>query len=230
MVSPRKLVVCFGLGVFLFSGCQLAQWRVFQKTVPDNTAKPPAQIEGEKQAASYIKVVTTPPVADPAKTVQDVHEVATGLSASLGEPKKPVVAEDKDAIIAAQREGLLAKERQLDAWKAFGRKYAGTPLEDTGINLAGPAGLLGLLGVIALCIFCPGFVYVVVRIIPVLWGAARRMTVSIESFTRENPEAGSKLKTQYLSRKLHDSHKAFVKARKRAIKPEELVTAPAASA
>ena len=207
-------------------GCQLPQWRIFQKKVDPKMAETPAaQVEGQKRAAAYIVKRTEPPVAAPAMAVVDVHHVAVGLSASLGEPEKPVTLEDKDAVIASLRKGLQAKEAQLDAWKKFARTYAGKPLEDTGINLAGPAGLLALAGVVAACVFVPGFGYVLVRLVPVLWGMVRRMASGIESFAAEVPGAGEVLKNQYLSRKMDSIDKKIVVQRKKGIKPEEITTA-----
>lgn len=204
----------------------MAQWRVFQKKVDGADAvKPAAQVEGEKRAAAYIVARTTPPVADPVKAVVDVNQVATGLSASLGQPAQPVKAEDKDAVIATLAAGLKAKDAQLDKWRAFGRKYAGTPLEDTGINLAGPAGLLGLVAVVAACVFVPGFGYVLLRLVPVLWGMVKRMAAGIESFAVDAPEQGKVLKEAYLSRKMNEVDKRIVKQRKKAIRPDEIISA-----
>jgi hypothetical protein len=180
---------------FFVSGCQFAQWRVFEKKVDGKDAvKPAHQVEGEKRAAAYIVARTTPPVADPAGAVQDVNHVAVGLSASLGVPDKPVAVEDKAAVVAALTAGLKAKEAQLEKWREFGRKYAGKPLEDTGINLAGPAGLLAVAGVAAACIFVPGFGWVLLRLLPVLWGALRRAVGLVEAAAEKAPELISELK------------------------------------
>lgn len=219
-------VVAVVAWAFFVVGCQTAQWRVFQKKVDAKMAETPAaQSEGQKRAAAYIVKRTEAPVPDPAVAVQDVHQVAVGLSASLGEPAKPVTLEDKDAVIASLRKGLQAKEAQLDAWKKFARTYAGKPLEDTGINLAGPAGLLAFAGVIAACIFIPGFGYVLLRLVPVLWGMVRRMAVGIESFAKDMPAEGEKLKQAYLARKMNEVDKRIVKGRKKAIRPEEIISA-----
>lgn len=225
MVLTRPTI--FAVVLMCAAGCQLAQWRVFQAKVPANVEKPAAQIEGEKRAARYIEVRSTAPVPDPVTAVADIHSVAVGLSASLGEPARPVTLEDKDAVILALRAGLKAKDAQLDQWKAFGRKYGGKPLEDTGINLAGPAGLLAFAGVIAACVFVPGFGYLLLRVLPLLWGALRQMAVGVEAFAKEVPDAAEKLKTQYLARKMDSGPKALISRVKKRIKPQELQTAAA---
>lgn len=209
------------------SGCQMAQWRVFQKKVEAKDGeKPAAQVEGEKQAAAYIVARTTPPVADPVAAVADVNQVATGLSVSLGQPAKAVTLADKDAVIASLTAGLRAKDAQLDKWRTFARKYAGTPLEDTGINLAGPAGFLGLVGVIAACIFVPGFGYVLLRLLPLLWGFFRRTTEAIGEFAKSNPDAGKELAAT-LGDKMDKVHKRLVKARAKTHKLSAVISATA---
>lgn len=197
--------------VVVLTGCALPQWRVLQKTVPATLSeKPKAQVEGEKQGAAFIRDVTRPPVADAPKAVQQVHQVASALSASLGEPASPVVVEDQTAIIRALKAGLRAKEGQLAQWQAFGRKYAGTPLEGTGINLAGPAGVLGLVGVVAACIACPALGYALLRVLPLLWGYFRRTTAAVNELAQAHPDAAEKLKGR-LSARMDDAHKALVK-------------------
>lgn len=213
LATYAALAMAVAIALLALSGCALPQWRVFQKTIPaDQSAPPPAQVEGQKRAAAYIAAVTTPPVANPAQTVGDVHEVAADLSASLGQPKEPVKAEDRDKVIRGLQDGLKAKDAQLDAWRAFGRKYAGTPLEGTGINLAGPAGLLGLVGVVAACIACPALGYAVLRVLPVLWGYFRRTTQAIGEFAAERPEAGAALASK-LGDRMDKVHKRLVKVR-----------------
>lgn len=215
--------------VLTLPGCALMpEWRVFQKKVPATmNEKPPAQVEGEKQGAAFIRAVSTPPVADPAKAVAAIYPVANALSASLGEPAKPVTVADQDAIINSLRAGLAAKDAQLDKWRQFGRKYAGAELEGTGIDVAGPTGLLILAAIVAACIFVPGFGYLALRVVPLLWRALRQTAVGIESFAKENVEAGATLKTDFLARKMDNAPKKLVKNLKTRINPGELETAPA---
>lgn len=198
----------------LLSACALPQWRVFQAKVPaTESAKPAAQLEGERQGAALIRELSAPPVADPAHAVQQVHAVAVDLSASLGEPARPVRVEDQAEVIAALRSGLVAKERQLERWKEFGRKHAGTPLEGTGFNLAGPAGALGLVAVIALCVAVPPVGYILLRALPLLWGFFRSTTRAVADFAAARPDAGLELKAQ-LSRRMDRAHKRLVKTHK----------------
>ena len=217
------------LFVLAMPGCALLpEMRIFQKKVPaDMGVKPPAQVEGEKRGAAFIRAVSTPPVGDPAKAVAAIYPVASALSASLGEPAKPVTADDQEAIITSLRAGLAAKDAQLDKWRQFGRKYAGAELEGTGIDVAGPTGLLILAAIVAACIFVPGFGYLALRVVPLLWRAMRQTAVGIESFAKENVEAGATLKADFLARKMDNAPKNLVKKIKARIKPVELETAPA---
>lgn len=213
--------------VALSAGCALPDWRVFQAKVDAKAAeKPKAQVEGEKRAAAYLVARTTPPVVDPPAAVADAHQVASGLAASLGPPAEPVTAsvDDRDSVIASLRAGLEAKEKQIDQWRAFARKYAGKPLEDTGINLAGPAGVLALAGVVAACIAVPGLGWALLRIIPVLFGMVKRMTAGIESYARDMPEEGERLKAAYLGRKMDTLDKRVVKAAKKRLRPEDITS------
>lgn len=205
------LLLCASVSLWCL-GCTLPQWRIFQKIVPVDTGKPAAQVEGERRAAAYIVARTTPPVPDAARAVQDVHEVAAGLSTSLGQPAQTVTVEDREAVIKTLRAGNLAKDAKLQKYEEWSRKYGGTPLEDTGINLAGPAGFLGLLGVIALCIFFPAFGYVILRVLPVLWGFFSKTTEAIGEFAKANPDAGAKLATN-LRGAMDSAQKALVRRR-----------------
>lgn len=207
------LVALAAACLILAPGCSLPQWRVFQRQVPATQSEKPArQVEGERQGAALIRELTSPPVPDPGHAVQQVHAVAVDLSASLGEPAQPVRVEDQAAVVAALRSGLAAKDRQLDQWRQFGRKYGGTPLEGTGINLAGPAGLVGLVGVVVLCVAVPPIGYALLRCLPVLWGYFRSTTRAVADYAAAHPEAGDELKAQ-LSRRMDRAHKRLVKAR-----------------
>lgn len=202
------------VSVLLLAGCTLPQWRVFQAKVPEEKGKPAAQVEAERSAASYIAQKSAAPEPDPVAQVAAIHEVAVPLSSSLGEPKKPVVVtEDKDAIITSLRKGVLAEQQKAEQWRRFAIKYANKPLEDTGFNLAGPAGLLALIAFAAACVVFPAFGYLVLRVIPVLWGFFSRTTSAIGEFVQENPDAGDQLKTK-LSRKMDEAHKKLVRIRK----------------
>jgi hypothetical protein len=213
---------CCALIVVCFGACSLPQWRVFQKKVEGKAAeKPGAQIEGEKRAAAFIRNLTAPPVANPAAAVADVHAVAVDLSASLGEPERLAKAEDKDAVIADLRSGLRAKERQLDQWKAFGRKYAGVALEDTGFNMAGPAGFAALIGIAVLCVACPTLPWLLLRVVPRLYGALRSTAVGIEAAVKRHPAATAPVLAS-LSRKQDRSHKELLKRVRSGIKAHEL--------
>lgn len=208
------------------AGCVLPEYRVFQEKVDvRKVEKSSEELEAEKRAAAFIKVRTTPPVPDAPAAVRDVHQVATELSSSLGEPRVEVKLEDKEKILAELREALVEKDRKIEAWRNWARKYAGTPLEGTGIDLAGPAGLLAFAGVIAACILVPGFGYLVLRIVPALWGLVKRTAVGIESFAADHASEGELLKQGYLGRKMDTRDKKIIRRSvKPKIRPEELVT------
>ena len=210
MTSVRVLFLALLFGI---AGCAFPEWRVGQKKVPAALAEvPAAQTEGQRAAAAYIAKRTAPPVLDAPAAVADVHAVAVPLAASLGAPAKAVELEDREAVVRSLAAGLRAKEEQLEKWKAFGRKYAGTPLEGTGIDLAGPAGLFGLFAVVAACVACPALGYAALRVLPVLWGFFRRTTDAIGEFAREHPDAGQELAVK-LGDRMDAAHKRLVKAR-----------------
>lgn len=206
MRLPVTALLCL-----LLAGCAVPQWRVFQKKVDAEMAqKPAAQVEAERQGAKFIVEASAAISADPAQQIADIHSVAIPLSSSLGEPKKQIKIADQIAVIKALESGLRAEQKKAEAWKAFATKYAGKPLEDTGINLAGPAGILGMVGIIAACIACPAFGYAILRLLPLLWGYFRRTTAAINEFAASNPDAAEQLKDT-LSRRMDEAHKALVR-------------------
>ncbi len=189
------LVVVFIWIAFVTCGCSPV--RIFEKKVPvADSVSPVAQIEGQRQAAAYIAKRTAPPVANAPAAVADVHEVAVSLSASLGEPERPVEIDDRAAVISALGAGLREKEKQLERWKAFGRKYGGQPIEGTGINLAAGALWLWILAIVAACVFIPGFGWVLLRLVPVLWSAVKRGAVALEHVASMAPAAVAEAKAE----------------------------------
>jgi hypothetical protein len=225
MIRSFILSIAFLLA---FTACSLLpQYRVFQKKVDPSLAdKPKAQLEAERRAADFIETRSAASSPDPVKQLQEIHAVAADLSASLGEPQQAPGMADAQKIIRELRAGLLQEQKKADAWKAFAKKYANTPLENTGIDLVGPAGVLGLVGVVAACIACPAFGWVLLRLVPLLWGALKRMTAGIETFAREVPDAAEQLKVDYLARKMDSPDKRLVKRIKAKLKPEALTTDP----
>lgn len=218
MTSFRGIITILVVGtVLLTAACQLPQWRVFQAKIdPKLAEKPATQVEAERRAAKFIEQKSAALEPDAAKQVAAIHSVAVPLSSSLGEPAKSVAPtlEDQSSVIAALRQGVLAEQKKAEQWRAFARKYAGKELEDTGVNLAGPAGLLALASIVAACIACPAFGYIVLRLLPVLWGFFTRTTAAVDEFTQSHSEAGEKLK-QTLSRRMDEAHKALVRRRRK---------------
>lgn len=224
MTWPDRLKLLALVACLLFAAC-LPQMRVFQAKIdPALAEKPPAQVEAERRAAAFIRDTSAAPAANPVAQVAAIHAVAAPLSASLGEPKEPVTAEDKDRIIAGLRQGLLAEQKKAEQWKAFARKHAGREIEGTGLNLAGPAGLLALVGVIAACVACPALGYLLLRLLPLLWGFFRRTTTALHEFATEHPDAGEQV-AQKLSARMDEAHKKLVRARAPRI-PRKTATAP----
>jgi hypothetical protein len=210
MRTSSPIALCL---LALLCGCSLPQWRVFQKTVPTDAGPTPAVVEAQRQGAKFIERKSAAPEANPTKQLAAIHAVAQPLSRSLGEPAKPITDEDTRRTIEGLERATIEAQAKADRWREFSRKYAGTPLEDTGVNLAGPAGLLGLIGVIAACIAFPPIGYVLLRALPVLWGFFRSTTSAISEFTEANPSEGERLKLT-LSRKMDAAHKRLVKTRK----------------
>lgn len=200
------------------AGCGAPNWRIFQKKIDPKMADPTERtIEGQREAAQFIEVKSAPnslgpkPTADNyAEAMREIHEVAFGLSASLGEPKREIKVEDYSKIIAELRAGALAEQKKREAWQQFARKYANVPLEDTGINLAGPAGILVLVGIIAACVAFPALGYLLLRVIPVLFGFVRTTTQGVANFMATRPDAAADLQAN-LGRKMDRAHKAIVK-------------------
>jgi hypothetical protein len=191
----------------------LPQWRVFQKKVDPKMAEPPAEkVEAERRGAALIRDLSASPTPDPVAKVAAIHAVAVPLSASLGEPKQPAAAADQAAVIASLQRGILAEQKKAEQWRAFAQKYAGKEIEGTGVNLAGPAGLVALVAVIALCVAVPPIGYALLRMLPVLWGYFSKTTSAVEEFVTEHKDAGEKLKNT-LSRKMDEAQKAIVRQR-----------------
>ena len=206
--SPIAVVL-----LLLLCGCSLPQWRVFQKTVPTDTGPAPAVIESQRRAAALIVDLSASLSADPGKQMADIHAVAVPLSVSLGEPLKRATVFQAPDVVASLRKSSLDAQAKAEKWREFARKHGGAPIEGTGVNLAGPAGLLGLIAVVAACIAFPPIGYVLLRALPVLWGFFRSTTSAISEFTTANPDEGERLKLT-LSRKMDAAHKRLVKTRK----------------
>ena len=210
----------------LLSGCALPQWRVFQAKIdPKLAEKPAASIEADRRSAALIVDLSAAPTSNPTGRLAEIHAVAVPLSASLGEPLKRATVFEAPVVIAESRAGLLESQRRAEQWKAFARKYADKPIEDTGINLAGPAGLLALIALVAACIACPALGYLLLRVVPLLWTFFTRTTSAVSEFAKANPEAATELAGQ-LSSKMDAAHKALVK--RRATRISDLVPRPAA--
>ena len=210
MRTSSPIAVCL---LLLLCGCSLPNWRVWQKTVPTDTGPAPAVVESQRQGARFIERKSAAPEANPTKQLAAIHAVAQPLSRSLGEPAKPVADDDTRRTIEGLERATIDAQAKAEKWRAFSVKYAGTPLEGTGVNLAGPAGLLGLIGVIAACVAFPPIGYLLLRALPVLWGFFRSTTSAISEFTESNPDEGERLKLT-LSRKMDAAHKRLVRTRK----------------
>ena len=206
--SPIAVVL-----LLLLCGCSLPNWRVWQKTVPADAGPTPAVVEAQRQGAKFIERKSAAPEANPTKQLAAIHAVAQPLSRSLGEPAKPVADDDTRRTIEGLERATIEAQAKADKWREFARKHAGTPLEGTGVNLAGPTGILALIAVVAACVAFPPIGYILLRALPVLWGFFRSTTSAISEFTASNPDEGERLKLT-LSRKMDAAHKRLVKTRK----------------
>jgi hypothetical protein len=212
--SQRPLLIA-ALLCALFAGCtMLPEWRVGQKKIdPALAEKPAQQVEAERRAAQWLAIHSAMVEPDARQQLLDIHGVASALSASLGEPKEPVAAEDKDAIIAELRRGIRAEQKKAEAWKAFALKYAHKPVEGTGVDLAPWGGGLGLVLIAAACIFVPGFGTLVLFVIRRLRGAVQQIAQGVEEYAIEHPEKAAELK-EYLSSAMDRPAKAIMKREK----------------
>lgn len=181
--------------VLLFAGCSLPSLRVFQKKVPADTGPSATVVEAQRRSAALIVDLSATPSADPVARIAEIHAVAVPLSTSLGEPLKRATVFEAPAVIAASRASVLEAQAKADKWREFSRKYAGKPLEDTGIDLAGPTGILALIAVIAACVAFPPLAWALLRLIPVLWGALKRSASFVESIAERAPELVSEMKS-----------------------------------
>lgn len=187
--------------------------RIFQTKVdPALGKKPLTQIVAEQQAAEYIASVSAAPAADPVAQVAKIHAVAAPLSESLGIPKTPTTAADSERIIAALRAGKLAEQDRAEKWRAFALKYGGKPIEGTGINLAGTAGIVGFVLVVAAVVAFPPLGYILLRVLPLLWGYFKQTSAAIEHFVASGRDPDEKLRGE-LSSKMDQAQKTLIRRR-----------------
>jgi hypothetical protein len=215
----------FLLIAVLLAGCSmlpLPDMRVGQKKIdPKTTEKPPEQVEAERRGAAYLSLRSLVFEPDARQQLLEIHSVAEALSASLGEPKKPVKIEDKDAVIAELRAGRLADQKKIEGYRAFTRKYAGQAIDGTGVDLAPWGGGLGLIAIVAACIFVPGFGTLVLFVIRRLRATVQQMAQGVEEFAVEHPDKAEELK-EYFSSAMDRPAKAILKREKKFLDRENL--------
>lgn len=214
--------------VLLLAGCQVPQWRVFQKTVPAPVSKTAEQVEGERQAADLIAKTIEQPV--------ELKPVAQGLSESLGRPEKPLdhttVAPSAEKAVKRLESGVLEMQQARKKQDAFLERYQGLELENTGVNLFGGSVVLSLAAVVALCVFVPGFGTLVLFMIRRMHAAGKQVVEGIEQFKHAEPEKAAELQ-EWLSAHMDRAAKAQVKAMRKGLSKEaqenisEIVTAKA---
>ena len=210
MTTTRTLLAVF---LLTMAGCQMAQWRVLQAKIdPKLTEKPAEQIEAERQGAQFIRDKSNAPEVDVVEQLKVIHAVAVPLSSSLGTPEEPKRGVTPHETIKALQRGLMAQQRRTEQWKAFAIKHAGAEIEGTGFNLAGPAGLFAFAAIIALCVLVPPIGYMLLRMLPVLWGFFRKTTNAVAEFAEKRPDAANDLAVT-LRGNLDSSHKRLVKSK-----------------
>jgi hypothetical protein len=189
-MKTKALYLLFLLLCALITACTLPQYRVGQKAVPPPVAKPPEQIEAERQSADLL-----------AKGIQEPKSlvpVAEALSDSLGKPQKPLVENnptreqvDTAALEAVKRlEATMAKlQKQIEAQNKFLTKYAGTKLEGTGFDLMGPGMAALVIALIVLGVACP-------PVMTIMFFIARRVKAAAGIIVNEMEEAAKAPETK----------------------------------
>lgn len=191
-----RVLLLFAAFGFIPACGVLPQYRIGQKSVPPPVQKPPQQVEAERQAAEYLTHVDMDP--------KEAEDVADGLSESLGKPDKPLKTANKEEIKDSAAEalkvlnaGMVKLQKQIDAQNKFLTKYAGTKLEGTGFDLAGPGMFALIVGLIALGVLCPPALTVMFFILRRVKAAAGIVVSEVENASKD-PElkaAVGKIKT-----------------------------------
>ena len=177
------------LSSVFISGCQLPQWRVFQKKVPGPLVKAESVVELERQSADFIaRNVIEPPELKP---------IAEKLSQSLGAPKEPILespAKAEDEFARAWNKELLKTQKQIRELNDELAALNGKKVEDTGFNVFGPSMGLLVVGVVALLVMFPPLATVLWWLMQRASGALTRTAKGVSNFIKENPNEGERLK------------------------------------
>ena len=182
------------LSSVFISGCQLPQWRVFQKKVPGPLVKAESVVELERQSADFIaRNVIEPPELKP---------IAEKLSQSLGAPKEPILespAKAEDEFAKAWNKELLKTQEQIRELNDELAALNGKKVEDTGFNVFGPSMGLLVVGVVALLVMFPPLATVLWWLMKRASGALTRTAKGISDYIKDNPTDGQRLK-EYLKK------------------------------
>jgi hypothetical protein len=194
------------MALLAFSGCNVPQWRVFQSKVPAPLVKSAVQIEAERAGADLVARTIEKPV--------ELVPVAQKLSESLGAPEHPITQANtttaaKDALDGL-REGIKAKQHDLDKQNKLLAQYEGKKIEGTGVNVFGFAVSLPVIGLIALCIFFPGALGILLRMFLRVRGALKATIAAGQAFKEENP-AFAKSFNDTMTKAQDQVHQAIVK-------------------
>lgn len=177
------------LSSVFISGCQLPQWRVFQKKVPQPIVKPASVVELERQSADFIaRNLLEPPELKP---------VAVKLSQSLGAPKEPILdtpVEAESQFEKAWNKELLKTQAQIAELNKELQELNGKKVEDTGLNVFGPSMGLLVIGGIALLVAFPPLATILWWLMQRASGALTRTARGISNYVKENPNEGERLK------------------------------------
>lgn len=208
--KPALSIITAALLFPLLNGCALLpSWRVNQKKVPAPYVKTAKDLESERQSALLISEGMREPAA--------LIPVAKSLSRSLGAPTVPIVARDiaEQSILAVSGTSEVVKHVQQARQKQddFLNKYQGQIIDHTGIDLFAPAGGLGIIGIVALLVFVPGSLSVLLWIIARLRGTVRTVATGIENFKAAHPEIKEEINTT-LSKAMDEVHKKIVEETK----------------
>jgi hypothetical protein len=198
------------IALIALTGCQVPQWRVFQKEIPAPVSKSDDQVEYERQAADLIAQRIEEPKA--------LRPTAVALSTSLGKPKNPIEVPDievaADRATARVTEGILDMQRQRYKQDEFLSRYQGLEIENTGVNLFGGSVVLSMAAVVALCVFVPGFGSLILFMIRRIRHATHQVVQGVQEYEKAEPEKYADLQ-EYLRGKMDLGSKSVIKSFKK---------------
>lgn len=202
--------------------------RVFQKEVPEPERVTPEQREAWAQGAAWLESsLTHPDYVSASGTIAEDEEserrtgvehpeealtVAKSLSNSIGAPKDPEVNPWK--IVASLQDQLAEEKERNEKLMDFLDKYQGKDIEGTGFSIYGLTTMGSIILIILLGVFCPGVLFVALKVIWSLRKTVQGIASGVESMADVSPEVVAKIK-DVISKNLNRDEKAIVKREKK---------------